>query len=246
LVLLITGVAGVLSGCEPKSIDKYWQAQTYSGEDGEVYVRIYGLTKEGKKQESLVLPKYIAGCKVGLLLGKTVYPGTAPSAALFGNVKYVTIEGHVSIGKRFFMTTKYPVVEFLSKEPPIIEYPFSQDTRIFIVPDGSPDDYLADSVEVTLSFQKSEATDGYLIKDGVFMGYFGKEKHLVIPDGVTQLYTSDRLLLDVPISVRIPSTVTHIQKENMFNNYNNITIYIPENTVVESGAFTQKAPIVRY
>jgi hypothetical protein len=243
LITLCAIFAGTLTSCT-RSLDKYWDARLEGG-----VVRIYGLTREGKKQETLFLPEYIAGYKVSLLERHVTYPATVPSAPLYGNVKYITIEGKVTIGERFFWSAGYSIVEFLSAEPPTIKGVFSNETTLFIVPDGSPEDYLKieGSMGYRLSFWKSETIDGYLIKDNVYMGYFGKENDLIIPEGVTKLNTSGiwRRIGNYFNSVKIPFTVMYIQKNNMFNDYPG-TIYISENTVIEDDAFTERVQIIRY
>jgi hypothetical protein len=96
LIALCAIFAGTLTSCT-RSLDKYWDARLEGG-----VVRIYGLTREGKKQETLFLPDYIAGYKVRWLQDKVAYPGTVPNTPDFGNVKYITIEGKIMIGERFF------------------------------------------------------------------------------------------------------------------------------------------------
>jgi hypothetical protein len=124
---------------------------------------------------------------------------------------------------------------------------YSLGDSVYIVPDGSPEDYLKveGSTGYRLSFWKSEAIDGYLVKNNVYMGYIGNEKDVIIPEGVTKLHNSDRFKFSVYNSINIPSTVTYIQKDNMFYNYIK-TIYVSENTVIEEGAFNSKATIIRY
>jgi hypothetical protein len=228
-----------LTSCT-RSLDKYWDARLEGG-----VVRIYGLTKEGKKQETLFLPEYIAGYKVRWLENKVAYPATVPSTPEFGpNVKSIVIEGSVTIGQNFF--GKGRVIEFLNSEPPTLKPRFATGDNIYIIPDGSPENYLhiEGGSGYLLSFYKSETIDGYLIKDNVYMGYCGKEHDLIIPEGVTKLHTSDiwhQIVLSSD-SIKIPSTVMYIQKDNMINNYPG-TIYISKNTIIEDGAFLQKAPI---
>jgi hypothetical protein len=142
---------------------------------------------------------------------------------------------------------------------------------VFIVPDSWEYDLRYNGI-----FKKSEVIDGYLIKNNIFCGYIGKEKDLVIPEGVTDVasywnneqdYSSYFRYIKYPVeSVRFPSTIDRILSENMFSrsairsyygysytndlvykNYESLkTVYVSENTVIESGAFTHGIEIIRY
>jgi hypothetical protein len=79
--------------------------------------------------------------------------------------------------------------------------------------DGDPEYYLA------MEFYEDEAKrrrempfvdkNGFMIKDGVLFGYEGYSRHIVIPEGVTEI--SELAFLDKNISsVTIPNTVTKI------------------------------------
>jgi hypothetical protein len=210
------------------------------------------LTKKGKEQETLFLPEYIKGYKVELLRAAVPWFATGPSTPDFGNVRHIIIEGSLTIGERFFYksSTAYPVIEFLNNEPPIIvgNRSVSLSYMVFVMPDDSPNNYIPiynSDIEEYRPFRKSEIIDGYLIKNNVYMGYIGEEKDLVIPEGVTQIYTSDRLQFIRPNSVYFPSTLVRIEEKNIFN-YRVGTVYVSSKTIIEDDAFLEETQIIRY
>jgi hypothetical protein len=244
LVICLTITVGGLSSCK-KSLHEYWDARL---EDGTIH--IYGLTKKGKEQETLFLPEYIKGYKVELLRAAVPWLYTGPSEPDLGNVKHIIIEGSVTVGTNFFTGGNYLVIEFLNTKPPTLQYEsilFFYST--IIIPDKSPEDYIDNAIytdELRRPFYKSEAINGYLVRNDVYMGYFGDEKELAIPEMATQIYKSNRFDSEKYISIKIPSTIEKIQKVNMFSDRTEITIYVPEHTIIEDGAFAESATIVRY
>jgi hypothetical protein len=251
LVLLITGVAGVLSGCEPKSIDEIWNAQLYEEEDGSQAVRIYGLTGKGRKETRLVLPETIDGYPVKRLQAKRNWLATVNSGggevgyADLGELKYLTIEPSVFIGQGFFEKCKINVLEFTNDEPSFLKSSYNIiNAGIILIPENYSYAEYFTAPWWSGGYHRSDIVNGYLIKDGIFIGYYGEELDIVIPEGVKEL---GNLMYTFPInSIRFPKTLIKVKALNGFKNYQNITVYVSKNTIIEDRAFMSSVNIIYY
>jgi hypothetical protein len=247
LVLLITGVAGVLSGCEP-SIDEIWDAQLYKEEDGSQAVRIYGLTGKGRKETRLVLPETIDGYPVKRLQAKKDWMATVNSGggdigyANLGELKYLTIEPSVFIGQGFFEKCKITILEFTNYKPSIVDGSIESD--VVLIPECfSYSEYLI-GLTWQGGYHRSNLVDECIVKNGFFRGYIGEDQDIKVPEGTQEV----RNILYMPPfdSIRFPETLVKIEAKDGFKEYENITVIVSFNTIIEEGAFAYSVNIIYY
>ncbi|MDR2091650.1 MAG: hypothetical protein LBP62_08430 [Clostridiales bacterium] len=259
LVLLITGVAGVLSGCEPKSIDEIWMARLYestSSPTGQA-VCIYGVMPKYRGSEELILPEKIDGHPVKKLFANKPYFSDASSGqAPLGNLRRLTIEASVQIIGHFFDGSKVFLIEFTNLNPSVFNPERGIWFPITVIPDGSSADYLSNCNP----YRKSEVINGFLIKNGVFGGYIGNDTEIEIPDNATSIMNGEyyfKLLIATCItSVKFPPTIKLIQKDSIFydfsrgnpiNELNGLkTVYVSKSTTIETDAFSPAIEIIYY
>jgi hypothetical protein len=88
----------------------------------------------------------------------------------------------------------------------------------------------------------------FLIRNNIFYGYIGTQNIVEIPEGVIEIevYNYYPSWVNI-ISIRFPSTIEIILKDNRFYDYLHLTtVFVSTNTVIEDGAFKAGVDIIYY